>query len=99
MVKYLGYVFSPAGLTIASNKVKTIQEWPEPRKVKNIQSFLGFANFYCCFIKDFALLSKPKTSLTKKDVPFDWCPKCGKAFEELKTQFISAPILVHYHSD
>ena len=49
-VEYLGYILSPSGLTISDNKVKIIQDWPEPKKVKNIQSFLGFANFYHWFI-------------------------------------------------
>jgi len=46
-VKYLGYIFSSSGLTMSDNKIKIIQDWPEPKKVKDIQSFLGFANFYC----------------------------------------------------
>ena len=45
-VEYLGYILSPSGLTMSDNKVKIIQDWPEPKKVKDIQSFLGFANFY-----------------------------------------------------
>ena len=49
-VKYLSYMLSPAGLSMANYKVKTIQEWPKPRKVKDIQSFLRFANFYQRFI-------------------------------------------------
>ena len=48
--EYLGYMLSPDGLTMAQNKVQIIQDWPELRKVKDIQSFLGFANFYHCFI-------------------------------------------------
>ena len=44
--KYLGYQLSPSGLTISPDKVQTIQDWPEPWKVKDIQFFLGFANFY-----------------------------------------------------
>jgi len=44
--EYLGYMLSPNGLTMAQNKVQIIQDWPEPRKVRDIQSFLGFANFY-----------------------------------------------------
>ena len=40
LVEYLGYVLSPSGLTISDDKVKIIQDWPEPKKVKNIQSFL-----------------------------------------------------------
>lgn len=44
--EYLGYILSPSGLTMSHDKVQVIQDWPEPRKVKDIQSFLGFANFY-----------------------------------------------------
>ncbi|KAG6328072.1 hypothetical protein ID866_11016 [Astraeus odoratus] len=46
-VEYLGYHLSPEGLTMSQDKVKTIINWPEPCKVKDVQSFLGFANFYC----------------------------------------------------
>ena len=49
-VEYLGYILSSSGLTMSDNKVKIIQDWPEPKKVKNIQSFLGFTNFYHWFI-------------------------------------------------
>jgi len=45
-VEYLGYILSPSDLTMSDNKVKIIQDWSEPKKVKDIQSFLGFANFY-----------------------------------------------------
>ena len=45
-VEYLGYVLSPKGLTMADDKIRAVLAWPEPRKVKDIQSFLGFANFY-----------------------------------------------------
>ena len=49
-IEYLGYILSPTGLRMSKKKVQIIQDWPEPRKIKDIQSFLGFANFYCCFI-------------------------------------------------
>ena len=49
-VEYLGYILSPSSLTMSDDKVKIIQDWPEPKKVKDIQSFLGFTNFYCWFI-------------------------------------------------
>jgi hypothetical protein len=45
-VEYLGFILSPDGLCMAEDKVKTILDWPEPRKVKDIQSFLEFCNFY-----------------------------------------------------
>jgi len=46
LVEYFGYIISSSSLTMSDNKVKIIQDWPEPKKVKDIQSFLGFANFY-----------------------------------------------------
>jgi len=46
-VEYLGYVLSPSSLTMSNDKVKIIQDWLEPKKVKDIQFFLDFANFYC----------------------------------------------------
>ena len=45
-VEYLGYILSPSGLTMSDDKVKIIQDWPEPKKVKDIQFFLGFTKFY-----------------------------------------------------
>ena len=48
-VEYLGFILSPNGLTMDPSKVNTVLEWPEPHKVKDIQSFLGFANFYRCY--------------------------------------------------
>ena len=50
MCEYLGYMLSPDGLTMAQNKIQAIQDWPEPREVWDIMSFLGFANFYRHFI-------------------------------------------------
>ena len=50
LVKYLEYILSPSSLTMSNNKVKIIQGWTEPKKVKDIQSFLDFANLYHWFI-------------------------------------------------
>jgi len=48
LVEYLEYILSPSSPTMSNDKVKIIQDWPESKKVKDIQSFLGFANFYYC---------------------------------------------------
>jgi len=48
-------------------KLSGVLEWPVPTKVKQVQAFLGFANFYCRFIENFAKISKPLSDLTKKD--------------------------------
>jgi len=64
LVEYLGYILSPSGLTMSDNKIKIIQDWPEPKKVKDIQSFLGFTNFYHQFIFNYSDIVIPLTCLT-----------------------------------
>jgi len=98
-VEYLGYVLSPSGLTMSDAKVKTIQEWPEPKKVKDIQSFLGFANFYRRFIFNYSDIVIPLTYLTRKDASWNFDENCRKAFNTLKQAFTSAPILMHWVLD
>ena len=98
-IEYLGYVLSSYGLTMSDAKVKTIQEWPEPRKVKDIQSFLGFANFYRRFIFNYSDIVIPLTRLTRKDTPWNFNENCRRAFNTLKQVFTSAPILTHWVPD
>jgi len=68
-VEYLGYILSPSGLTMSDDKIKIIQDWLEHKKVKDIQSFLGFANFYHQFIFNYLDIVIPLTRLTWKDIP------------------------------
>jgi len=83
-IEYLGYVQSPSGLTMSGAKVETIQEWLEPKKVKDIQSFLGFANFYRHFIFNYSDIVILLTCLTRKDTPWNFDDKCRMAFNTLK---------------
>jgi len=98
-VEYLGYILSPSGLTMFDDKIKIIQDWPEPKKVKDIQSFLGFANFYCWFIFNYSDIVIPLTCLTQKDIPWKFDSSCQDAFNTLKKAFTSAPILTHWIPD
>jgi len=94
-VNYLGFILSPEGLTMDQAKVKVIQDWPEPHRVKDVQSFLGFANFYRQFINDYAKIVIPLTHLTRKSIPFQFSEKACEAFVNLKNAFTTAPILLH----
>ena len=87
-VEYLGYILSKDGLTMSPAKVWAIQDWPEPRKVKDIQSFLGFANFYQQFITNYSNIVVLLTHTTRKGIlwNFSW-----QSFETLKSTFTSAP--------
>jgi len=75
------------------SKVEGIMNWPIPTKVKEVQSFLGLANFYHQFIKDFSKIVTPLHKLTRKDRKWGWDAVHQKAFDELKAQFTKKPIL------
>src|ERR1700726_3469770 len=95
-MEYLRFVLSPTRLSMDTAKVKAIQEWPTPRKVKDIQSFLGFANFYCCFVHGYSDIITLMTRLTQKNTPWLWSDDCQSAFDSLKSAFSSTPILSHF---
>jgi Reverse transcriptase (RNA-dependent DNA polymerase) len=63
-IDYLGHMIGPKGLQMDPAKVKVIQDWPEPQKVKDIQSFLGFANFYRQYIHNYSNIVVLLTCLT-----------------------------------
>ena len=71
-VQFLGFNCSAKGLTPAASKVIAIQSLPEPTNLKALQSALGFFNYYRSFVKDYSMIAKPLTALTKKDKPFEW---------------------------
>ena len=98
-VEYLGFIIGPDGLRMDEAKVQVVRDWPEPRKVKDIQSFLGFANFYRRFIRNYSDITVPLTRLTRKTAPWNFDDKCRSAFETLKNAFTSAPILSHWKPD
>ena len=110
-VKYLGMIVTTNGIEMDTEKVEAIQKWEPPLSVKDVQAFLGFANFYCRFIPKFAKKVKPLNELTKgtqyttksdnkkiKYGPFKWSEACQQAFKDLKRAFTTAPVLTHYDS-
>lgn len=92
-VEFLGHSISEDCVRMDPKKLKALDEWPCPKTVKDIQSFLGFANYYRRFIKKFSKIAGPLTSLLQKDEPFIWNEDREKAFQSLKTPFSTAPVL------
>ncbi|MBW0483574.1 hypothetical protein O181_023289 [Austropuccinia psidii MF-1] len=80
-----------------SSRVQQILNWPQPKNIKELQSFLGFANFYCCFIKNYSKNISALTSLLKKDSPFIFNEEALSQFQILKEGFTTAPILSHFN--
>ena len=102
-VKYLGLIIQsateegePGSVSIDPAKTDAIKEWKPPASLKEVQSFIAFANFYHQFIKDFAKLASPLMALTKKNVAFKWETPEQHTFESIKKAFSTAPILQHF---
>ena len=70
-----------------------VKDFPAPQNVTAIQSFLGLSGYYRQFIKNYAKIALPLIRLTRKDIKFEWTQECQKAFDHLKQQLISEPIL------
>ncbi|MBW0558594.1 hypothetical protein O181_098309 [Austropuccinia psidii MF-1] len=95
-VEYLGYVVSSEGLKMDQEKFQQILNWPPPRNLKALQSFLGFANFYRRFIKNYSKKISSLTSFLKKDSRFPLNEEALRQFHQLKEASNIAPILSHF---
>jgi hypothetical protein len=93
---FLGLVVSTDGLKMDPRKVQVIRDWATPKNLTDVQSFIGFCNFYRRFIKGFSKLARPMVNLTRKDHPFLWTDACQEAFELMKERVTTAPVLKHF---
>ncbi|MBW0500060.1 hypothetical protein O181_039775 [Austropuccinia psidii MF-1] len=96
-VEYLGYVVSGDGLKMDSLSTQQILNWPQPKHVKALQSFLVFSNLYCCFIKNYSKKITALPYLLKKYSPFIFNDKALIQFQIIKEIFTTAPILSHFN--
>ncbi|XP_047234893.1 uncharacterized mitochondrial protein AtMg00860-like isoform X1 [Girardinichthys multiradiatus] len=94
-ITFLGYILECGQVRSDPEKIKVVLEWPVPESRKTLQHFLGFANFYRWFIKDYGLIAAPLTALTSSKVTFSWSSEAEAVFQDLKKKFSQAPILVH----
>jgi len=93
-IGFLGVVIGPSGIEMKKEKVDGVLSWPEPRNVKDVRKFLGLANYYRRFIKNFAQIARPINMLTRKDVKWQWEEEQQKVFDKLKRVFTTKPVLV-----
>ena len=92
-VEYLGHVVGSGNLKVDPMKIKTISDWPQPTCVRDIQSLLGFANYYRQFVKDYARITTPLTVLLHKGRDWMWGEEQERAFQQIKYMLTHAPIL------
>ncbi|KAK3566607.1 hypothetical protein QTP86_001486 [Hemibagrus guttatus] len=95
-VQFLGYVIDRSGIRMDEKKVTAVRDWSRPTSVKELQRFLGFANFYRRFIRGYSSVTSPLTNLLRnKPKSLTWTPAAMQAFDTLKQAFTTTPLLVH----
>ena len=98
---YLGYQIGNGGVLPEIAKVKAIQDMMEPKTKKDVCAFLGLTGYYQRFVRNYATLAEPLTELTKKNQPEQiiWTPLVEQAFNTLKQDLVSAPIMQNPNFD
>jgi hypothetical protein len=95
MVEYLGIIVSDKGFSLDKLKIQAVQEWPMPTTVKQVQLFLGFANFVQRFVANFSQIVHPLHNLVKKEFKWQWTDKEEEVFRELQRSIMNAPVIIH----
>jgi len=92
-VPFLGVVMGEGKVEMKEDKVEGVLKWPTPQCVRDVRKFLGLANYYRCFVKNFAKVALPMNRLTRKDEKWKWGEEQQAAFEQLKSVFTTRPVL------
>ncbi|KAI2667311.1 Transposon Tf2-9 polyprotein [Labeo rohita] len=99
-ISFLGYIISAEGVAMDEKKVNAVLRWPHPSTLKELQRFLGFANFYRRFIRHFSSVAAPLTAMVRKGASrLAWSQPALQAFDDLRQRFTTAPILHHPDPD
>ena len=92
-VAFLGHIVSADGIATDPSKTAAIQNWPTPQSRREVQQFMGLANYYRRFVKNFAAIAGPLQHLTAKNSNFEWTIECQHAFDKLRACLVSSPVL------
>ena len=93
-VGFLGHQIGAKGLSVSQDKIDAVRAWKPPKNETEVRAFLGFANFYRRFVKNYSLIALPLSELTKNDVKFEWGDAQREAFQGLKEALCTAPVLL-----
>ena len=92
-ILYLGHKITSEGIKPDETKIQAVLNYPPPKTVKQIKSFLGLSGYYRKFIQNYSAIAKPLTTLLCKDVKFNWTEECQRSFDTLRTALCKHPIL------
>ncbi|GBG78902.1 hypothetical protein CBR_g28616 [Chara braunii] len=92
-VLYLGHVLDGDGIKLEDSKIAAIRDWPTPRTLTELWSFLGLANYYRKFVRNVSTIAAPLRRLLKKEAIWQWDKDCTSALKKLKRALIEYPVL------
>ena len=92
-ISYLGHIISKEGIKMDPEKLTVIKDWPQPKNLHELRSFIGMCAYCRRFIEKFSVIAGPLHNLTKKKVKFEWTPKEENAFQTLKFKLMTQPLL------
>jgi len=92
-VNFLEHVLTEAGVEVQPEKISSVQNWPTPRNLTELRSFVGLCSYYRRFISEFANVAPPLHELTRKNARFIWGPEQDRAFHLLKEKLTAAQML------
>ena len=92
-VRFLGHIFSPAGISVDPDKIEIVKAYPIPCNQRHVKSYLGLVAYFRKFIRSISQITAPLRELLKDGVRFKWTPECQKSFDTLKDALTTAPIL------
>lgn len=98
-VNYLGHVVSPDGIRPGNQKLDAVNNFPVPYNIHQIRQFIGLCSYFRKFVPNFAIIARPLTELTKKNIKWSWEDKQNEAFTKLKLLLVSKPVLALYNRD
>ena len=93
---FLGFIVNGKGVHVSNETMKSVWEWAIPKNLRGVRGFIGFANFYRRFIRNFSSITQPLIDLKKKDRGRRWGPEEENAFDKLIIAFATTPILKHF---
>ncbi|CAI7883800.1 unnamed protein product [Closterium sp. NIES-54] len=93
-VQFLGHMVSAEGVHVDPRKIEAVKNWKVPENMKELQQFLGFANYYNRFVPQYAKITARVTNLLKKDTPYKWDTPHQQAIEQLQIALTTAPLLI-----
>ncbi|CAI7903169.1 unnamed protein product [Closterium sp. NIES-54] len=93
-VQFLRHMVSAEGIHVDPRKIEAVKKWKVMENVKELQQFLGFANYYNRFVPEYVKIAAPLTDLLKKDTPYKWDTSHQQTMEQLQTALTTVPVLI-----